>query len=707
MTMAKGRGQKAEVRNDRTRAIHIPKWLVSASAFLTCAFCLMPSALLRSQNGPTPQFRAGAVLVTVDAYPQQNGQIVEGLKPEDFDVTEDGKPQKVEVFDFVRIEPAATEEVRIDPKTVGEANALAADPKNRVFVVYLDVYHVRVDGSHASRQPLLDALRRLLGVNDLFGVMTPFMRGRDLTLARRLDSIEQQLTSNWAWGQRDNSLPHTIEEDLLSRCTSGKQVQDGAAVRPLYDVLVERLREDKTLSSLEDLIAHLGTLREARTDVLIFTDGWRLFEQDANLANSSSAAVPGIYSGPGGLGTQNRSSYSGDTSSCNSLIIRLAQLDDGRRFRDLITEANRHNITFYPVNPSGLAVFDTSISDRAMANPYAPPGATMLGQDHSRLTDRVQNLRTLAENTDGIAVVDTNDLRGGLRKVVNDVSAYYLLGYYSTNTKLDGRFHRIQVKMKRPNTTVKARRGYFAPNENRPSAPTPSANVPAGPSPLNDALGALERVRSTSDFYTYGAADPKELRIVTEIASELAGGGKWAQGADVQVVVTGPNGEAIGTASGKIELAARGALLRVPVTSETTGPWRVAVKIASGNDALEDRVSIEGVPAGPLLGVPIVYRAAPGPRSPIRPVADFQFRRTERVHIEFPILKPLDQRQARLLGKTGQPLAVAATVTERDPQTLAVDVNLAPLSPGDYVIELTAGAGAETERRLVGIRIVG
>src|SRR6185436_13904834 len=109
----------------------------------------------------------------------------------------------------------------------------------------------------------------------------------------------------------------------------------------------------------------------------------------------------------------------------------------------------------------------------------------------------------------------------------------------------------------------------------------------------------------------------------------------------------------------------------------------------------------------PLLGEPIVYRAAPGPRAPLRPVADFQFRRTERVHIEFPMLTPFEDRQARLLGRTGQPLAVSVTLTMPPAgSVLAADLTLAALGAGDYVIEVTAGTGERAERRLVAIRVV-
>src|SRR5947209_18417299 len=101
--------------------------MANGSLFLTCAFCLMPFALiLAAQSAPQqPTFRGAANLVLVDAYPQRDGQIVEGLTLEDFDILEDGKPQKVEAFEFVRVEPALSDDARRDPNSGKEGNALA------------------------------------------------------------------------------------------------------------------------------------------------------------------------------------------------------------------------------------------------------------------------------------------------------------------------------------------------------------------------------------------------------------------------------------------------------------------------------------------------------------------------------------------------------------------------------------------------------
>src|SRR4029078_2149571 len=81
--------------------------------------------------------------------------------------------------------------------------------------------------------------------------------------------------------------------------------------------------------------------------------------------------------------------------------------------------------------------------------------------DLARLRARTEMLRTLADGTDGVAVVNTNDLGGAMKRIVDDLSNYYLLGYYSTG-RLDGRFHPISVRVKRPGVRVRARRGYLA-----------------------------------------------------------------------------------------------------------------------------------------------------------------------------------------------------------------------------------------------------
>ena len=145
--------------------------------------------------------------------------------------------------------------------------------------------------------------------------------------------------------------------------------------------------------------------------------------------------------------------------------------------------------------------------------------------------------------------------------------------------------------------------------------------------------------------------------------------------------------------------------MRVPKAGD--GPFKASVRVSAGGEDLREQLEI-GAPRGALVGQVLLYRATPSGQSPLRPVGDLQYRRTERVHLEWRILRALDRREARLLSKDSKPLPVPVTVTEHstaEQSVVAADLNLAPLAPGDYVIELTVASGTQTETRFVAIRV--
>jgi hypothetical protein len=138
-----------------------------------------------------------------------------------------------------------------------------------------------------------------------------------------------------------------------------------------------------------------------------------------------------------------------------------------------------------------------------------------------------------------------------------------------------------------------------------------------------------------------------------------------------------------------------------------TNAVTVTVRLRDANVVFDARTEVSR-DTGPVFGAPLVYRATPSSRSPLLPVAGYEFRRTERVHLDLPLARPLDRREARILGRSGQPMAVTVTLTEREVEgrlLLGVDAILAPLAPGDYVIEITGAAGGDTGTRLVAIRV--
>jgi len=647
-----------------------------------------------------PVFRAGAHFVRVDTYPTRDGRIVEGLTPDDFEVLEDGKPQAIDTFQFIRFDAFTTDEQRRDPNSQREAFALAGDPAYRVFVLYLDAYHVNLIGSHSLRQPLVNMLQRILGPRDLFGMLTPQQMPRDLILGRQTQMIEEQL-ANWTWGLQGRA-EYSPEENALLACF-GEDTP-----------VIGQRRLDKVFSDLEELVALLGGLRQERKNILLFSRGWSL---------PGPAGVPASrYTGPPvGITDAGKltlgAARPGDASTrwCMDEAMRLSGIDFRRRHRDLVTESRRQNVTFYPVNPSGLEApgqIPTSQAERNAedAKRRADPTYNSVAAQMDDIRDRNDGLIELATNTDGTAVINSNDLTPGLTRIANDLAAYYVLGYYTTNTKWDGGVRKITVRLKKTHEAVRARREYRAPTEAemagmREAVAAASEPKPSGPTPAT-ALGELARLRPAATLLAHGASRPGEVVVAAELAAAAVEAGRWKAGGDVEVIVSGAGGGNAGAARGRIDAGARATLIHVPISG--AGPWSASVRLRAAGEADQfDRISIP-VATG-LLGEPLAYRATPAPASPLRPVGAFQFRRTERIHIDWPVLRPLDRRDARLLGRDGKPLALEVNVGERpvEGQTMvAVDLNLAPLTAGDYVIELTAGAGADSDAKLLAIRIV-
>ena len=630
-----------------------------------------------------PVFRAGATYVTVDAYPRRDGKIVEGLSAADFEILEDGKPQAVENFEFIKSPPFTADAERRDPNTKEEGDRWADDPRVRVFVIYLDTVHTKFTGSHEARRPLTDFVRRVIGPLDLFGVMTPETPVSQLLFGRRLDTIESELAGYWTWGESELIARDPVERAFISCYGAPSQL----GPNPPQPIAIRRHRQRKLLDSLEALTTRLASLRDQRKHVLFATQGFPLDGEMSSLIATAGAGIPQVGTDPSGkLGIGSRSDGEANRTACDAQLRELAVMDFRQRFRDLLGAAARANVSFHPIDLSGL--------------------------DPDSSFNRIQTLRELAENTGGVAIVNTNDLVGGVRRIADETAAFYLLGYYSTNQKLDGKFRRIDVKVTQPKVNISARRGYYSPTEEmlRASAAAASGSaVPASPTkaPVELALERLGRLRAGAELFSYASTTPRDITVVAEIAANEVELGRWKDGGEVTATVTGADGAVAGTAKARIEAGWRSAMVHVPRGS-TTGPWRVVLRVAGANGAIDERLEVaDGMKA--LVGDVVAYRGTPSPRAPVRPVADFQYRRTERARFEWPTAQPLETMTARLLDRNGEALAIPLTAVDAsspDRPAVRVDVILTPLTDGSYVVELTAGRGGQTETRYVALKVV-
>jgi VWFA-related protein len=646
------------------------------------------------QDEQRPVFRGGASFVYLDVYPRRDGQVIEGLTKNDFEVTEDGKPQMIDTFQFIKYETAIPDAERRDPTSVADSERQAADPKNRVFVVYLDPYSVEFENTSAVKSVVMAFLSRTIGASDLFGLATPESPIARMTFARRLETLEGDLDEFLSGLRIDGSKkdrPRTPLEDRLNGCVD----YDPDAFGPVVAVL----RQDLLMTSLDNAMIRLGAMREERKNLLFVSEGWSQVQSNQSLSANQRArgSIPQIGVSPRGrLGTNNVQPFDRDDAWCNEMFARLASIDFPQRFQDLLTRARQANVSFYPVDVGGLRA-------SALGDASVPTSEDAKLVDAARASN-LNTLRTLAENTDGIAVFNTNDVTGAVRELTDSLSAAYLLGYYSTNTANDGRYRQIKVRLKRGNAEVSARPGYFAPTAALAAAAS-RATPAAPPTAIDDELGRLARTRPDADLFSYAAAVGDQLTIVAELSSREMASGRWKSGATVKATIQTAGGVAA-TLTAAIDPGARVAALTVP-TAGAPGPWKVDVHVSKDVQVLDSSVSAAR-PTGPLFGDPLLFRANPSPRAPLKPVADFQFRRSERIHVEWRALKALTSRTARLLDGKGQPVPVEPVMIDRDDagQTVVVlDLNLAPLGEGSYVLELMGTAGTEQERELLAFKI--
>jgi VWFA-related protein len=665
---------------------------------------------------PQPTFRTEANYVRVDVYPTKDGAPITDLRREDFEVAENGAPQTIEQFEHVVIRAAGPQETRIEPNTVAESRAMAQSSRARLFVVFLDTYHVDVSDSHRIRKPLIDALDRMIGQDDLVAVMTPEMSARDISFARKTTTIDGFLTRYWHWGDRNSTIPKDEADRQYGYCYPNISANDecrdqnGVAAE-----MIDRRHEKLALDALEDLVRVLRGVREERKAIIAITNGWLLFRPNHNLMRPLTCH--GIPSGPqvgidtrtGRLTTKETDPGNPTYASCETDRIKLAQIDNEYQFRQMLDEANRANASFYPVDPRGLAVFDTPIVRQDV--PGAPPPMVPINVDRAMLGARRTSMRTLAEATDGLAIVDSNNLAGGFRRVVADLSSYYLLGYYSSG-KLDGRFHTISVRVKRPGVQVRARRGYLAATSADVAAAAAAAAA-AATAPTGAAAAEAAAIE-TALAPLPGFARDTPLRVDVVAGWRRAGSG--APGPAFWVVAEHGAGTPPGRTLDATVVASSG--MTVARGSSDSGARSVVLPLAAADSAEPGdytiRVRGDGfgtatvratLPPAPAAGGALFLRRGQSTGNREVATADRRFRRSEQVRVEIPSPEG-GETTGRLLDRTGKALAVPVTVTVReDPdgaRWLSAHVVLAPLAPADYIVELTSG----TTRTLVGFRIV-
>jgi len=371
-----------------------------------------------------PTFTVQVDLVTTDVIVRdQRDQFVSDLKPEEFEVFEDGVPQSIvslvlthggRVFNVQAPPPAAAPEGIILPPA-----RPTNDAAGRVFLIFIDDFHLDFRMTPRTRDLMQRMLKNLVHDGDMFGIVSS-----------GTSSISEQLTYD-----------RQVLESAISRVTgSGLRPEDIIKGMQSNQGSELRYRAHVAFKTAYDLMRNLESLRNRRKAVIYISSGY-----DFNPFETSRLKYQAeLY----GLDTNDANQYDPFTQSQNNGNT-FAEADLVRELAELTRAANRANATFYTIDPRGLIAGQDLGDEQVDAAEW---------QNHIRETQ--DSLRVLAEQTGGIAVVNQNDFDKALKRIDAETSDYYVLGYYSTNPDPLKRTRRIEVRTKRNGVNVWSRTSY-------------------------------------------------------------------------------------------------------------------------------------------------------------------------------------------------------------------------------------------------------
>jgi VWFA-related protein len=397
-------------------------------------------------------------------------------------------------------------------------------------------------------------------------------------------------------------------------------------------------------------------------------------------------------------------------SALKALATQMGGLRDGRKsilffsqgpgvrpgspndqlMREIDVAANRGNVTIHVIDPR-------------------PLGSVGFGGDTI--------LRRLAADTGGRAIVNTNNPMEQLAGVMADASAYYLVGYTPTRRTNDGKFHEIEVRVKRRGVRVTARRGYWAASEKELTAAAEAAATPVNVA-LTTALSSLSdsvNTRAVSIWTGFAKADAERTRVMFTWEPNQAAPAEKPARLEIQPVDDAGKetlpAQVIGGAPGELPLMARfdlaGGRHRLRFTSLT----------ASG-DVIDRWVQAQAVPdfskQSLVLSTPKILRAknvlelrAIEANPAAAPTASTRFGATDRILVEIECQAPngeTPQIKIDLLNAKGDFLQTLQTVALTGGQ-MRMPLPVSSLANSTYVLRVEATAGEQTSQQWVAFRV--
>ncbi len=396
--------------------------------------CLVAAAPLAQER---PRFKSGANVVSVDVIVRDRGtgQLVRDLKASDFEIREDGRPQEITAFSF--------QEIATQPANASAVELLAAAESR-----------VAEDARRAAPAP---AAAPAASVEPVAAVTTQALAGRRLiVLLFDVSSMQPEDVQRAVDSARKYVAEQMAAADMVAVATVG------STLNVLTDFTGDRTKVDVALGTLAYLE---GTATELPEGATVETEEQAAAEEEA----AAEVSELDMFNNDVRLrALKTLAETLAPIEQKKAIVYFSAGMqrsgqDNQIELRAAINAAVRANLSIYPIDTRGLqAVVPGGDARQASGRGVSMFSGRGVAQQFSRMAESQATLTSLAADTGGRVFTDSNDFGDAFSRVQRDMSGYYLLGYSSTNALKDGRFRRIQVRLKREGLRVEARAGYFA-----------------------------------------------------------------------------------------------------------------------------------------------------------------------------------------------------------------------------------------------------
>jgi VWFA-related protein len=389
-----------------------------------CFFAAVSYAQEPAASPPQPTFKVESKLVIVNvSVKDKSGNPITTLQKDNFQVLEDGVAQTVSVFELQKLNSdllspmsfAATAPRTLQERTPPAGVVTAPTPNSpiryqdrRLLALFFDLTSMQPGEQVRAREAAIKFLSTQMTASDLVSIMT---------FSTKLNIVEEFTDDRERLLDTLRKMSLGQGSDLADLAATAADEGDDSGSFVADETEFNIFNTDRKLTALEDAAKKLSIFPEKK-------------------------ALVYFSSGVGKTGVENQS-----------------------QLKATVNAAVRANVSFYPVDARGL-VATPPAGDASTASPRGTGVFTGTKQAGLKATfnDSQETLYSLAADTGGKALLDSNDLTLGIRQAQNDVTSYYILGYYSSNSAEDGKFRRIKVTLTgAPQAKLDYRSGYYGP----------------------------------------------------------------------------------------------------------------------------------------------------------------------------------------------------------------------------------------------------